>query len=258
MYAPKCAQHLAASQRGFATVAQHSRTPTQKDYYNILGIGNDATPEQSKDAYRVSAKKYHPDVVGGAKPDADRFRDVMEAYAVLSGVQSRASYDLLRQKNPDSFKEISQQEFDKNYNVNARDATGNIPAAAPAKGSYAETRLAELKEQRKQYNVNDLGFYRGGVPSKGRGAIRGDAIGVPGAFHQPKTHNFYNFYHPDAKVINSEDTVKFKAYMLSDKDPGFSLTRPSHPMYYDRTMEFTKDRSFWLMLIIGMTSAMYL
>lgn len=181
----------------------------------------------------------------------------MEAYAILSVVQSRANYDLLRKSDPDQFKEVSQHEFDKTFNAGARDETGNVPAAAPARGSYAETRLAELKEQRKQYNVNDLGFYRGGVPNKSRGAIRGSAIGVPGEFHSPKTHNFYNFYHPDSKIINSEDTVKFKAYMVSDKETGFNITRPSHPMYYDRTMNFTKDRSFWLMLILGIYGGMY-
>jgi hypothetical protein len=36
---------LRASQRGFATVAPHSRMPTQKNYYEVLGIGSDATPE---------------------------------------------------------------------------------------------------------------------------------------------------------------------------------------------------------------------
>ncbi len=172
-----------ASSRGFGTVAPHSRMPSQKDYYNILEIGSDATPEQIKDAYRAAAKKYHPDVVGSAAPDANKFRDVMEAYAVLSVVQSRANYDLLRQKDPDQFREINQREFDKTYNPSARDAAGNVPMAAPAPGSYAETRLAELKKQREQYNVNDIGYYRGGVPSKGRGAIRGSALGVPGEFH---------------------------------------------------------------------------
>ena len=43
---------LRATQRGFGSVAQHSRMPSQKDYYQTLGIGNDATPEQIKDAYR--------------------------------------------------------------------------------------------------------------------------------------------------------------------------------------------------------------
>ncbi len=104
--------------------------------------------------------------------------------------------------------------------------------------------------------MNPIGLYRGGVPQKGRGAIRGTAIGKPGEFHSPKTHNFLNFYHPDAKIINSEDAAKFKAFMVSDKDD-FNLTRPSHPMYYDREMLFMKDRSFWLGLIVLMMLGLY-
>ena len=247
---------LRASQRGFATVAQHSRMPTQKDYYQILGIDRDATPEQIKDAYREQAKKHHPDVVGASTPDAEAFRDVQEAYAVLSVVQSRANYDILRKKDPDSFREITEREFNKNYNVGARDASGNVPMAAPAAGSYAEQRLAELKAQRAQYNVNDIGFYRGGVPSKGRGALRGASMGTPGEFHQPNWHNFLNFYHPDSKIVNSEDAVKFKAFMISDKED-FTMSRPSHPMHYDRNMDFMKDRSFWLAMIMGIFAFIY-
>jgi len=43
--------------------------------------------------------------------------------------------------------------------------------------------LAELKQEREKYNVNDLGFYRGGIPKKGRGPIRGNALGPAGEFH---------------------------------------------------------------------------
>jgi hypothetical protein len=142
------------------------------------------------------------------------------------------------------------------YNTGARDTSGNVAMAAPSKGSYAETRLAELKEQREQYNVNHLGLYRGGVPQKGRGPVRGQAMGRPGEFHQPKVHNQLNFYHPDSKVITSEDAVKFKAYMIHDKED-FNRAMPSHPMYYDRTMNFMKDRSFWLSLCFGIIGLMY-
>lgn len=247
---------LRVTNRSFGSVAQHSRMPTEKCYYTILGIDSDATPEQIKDAYRDQAKKFHPDVVGGATPSAEQFRDVQEAYAVLSVMQSRANYDLLRKKDPDSFREMTEREFNRNYNVSARNASGNVPDAAPAQGSYAEQRLAELKAQRAQYNVNNIGFYRGGVPQKGRGAIRGPAMGVPGEFHQPNFHNYLNFYHPDSKIINSEDAMKFKAFMVSDKSD-FTMSRPSHAGHIDRNMDFMKDRSFWLALIFGMFAFMY-
>lgn len=172
-------------------------------------------------------------------------------------MQSRASYDLLRSSDPNQFREISQHEFDKTYNPAARDESGNVPRAKSSSGSYAETRLAELKVQREQYNANDLGFYRGGVPKKGRGALRGASMGRPGEFHQPEAHNFLNFYHPDSKTVTSEDAMKFKAFMLSDKDD-FNLSRPSHPIHYDKNMDFMKDRSFWLALICGMFGFMYL
>jgi len=45
-----------------------------------------------------------------------------------------------------------------------RDLSGRTPKKATAVGSYAEERLAELKREREKYNVNDLGFYRGGIP----------------------------------------------------------------------------------------------
>ena len=190
--------------------------PREKDYYKILDIESSATPEMIKDAYREAAKKYHPDAAGSKAGDANKFRDVMEAYAVLSVMSSRVNYDLTRKKDPDAYREVSEKEFTKSYDIGARDQSGNTPVAAPAVGSYAAERLAELKEQRKQYNVNDLGYYRGGIPQRGMGAVRGEALGVPGEFHQPKVHNQLNFYHPDAKTVTSEDSIKFKSYMLSD------------------------------------------
>ena len=45
--------------------------------------------------------------------------------------------------------------------------------------------MAELAKERSKYNVNNLGFYNGGVPRPNRGSIRGDALGRPGAFHSP-------------------------------------------------------------------------
>ena len=55
--------------------------------------------------------------------------------------------------------------------------------ASPKAGSYAETRLKELKEQRKKYNVDDFGYYRGGLPQKKKGPVRGNSLGRPGYFH---------------------------------------------------------------------------
>lgn len=59
------------------------------DYYKMLGVARDATPEQIKKAYRKLAREYHPDAGG----DEEKFKDVNEAYEVLSDEKKRKLYD---------------------------------------------------------------------------------------------------------------------------------------------------------------------
>jgi molecular chaperone DnaJ len=90
--------------RNFGAVAQHSKIPKQKDYYQVLGVSQESTPEQIKDAYRTLVKQHHPDAAIGGQPDAEKFRDVMEAFSVLSVHESRANYDLLKRKQPNDYR----------------------------------------------------------------------------------------------------------------------------------------------------------
>ena len=65
-----------------------------KDYYKILGLEtNKVTPEEIKLAYREQAKKYHPDVNVGDKRSEERFKDINEAYKLLSQAQTKRKYD---------------------------------------------------------------------------------------------------------------------------------------------------------------------
>ena len=63
------------------------------DYYQILGVARDASPEQIKKAYRKLAREFHPDVATGDGTD-DRFKDVSRAYEVLSNPEKRQAYDM--------------------------------------------------------------------------------------------------------------------------------------------------------------------
>ena len=76
-----------------------------------------------------------------------------------------------------------------------RDAAGNTPAQVNDPTSYAAERIAELKSQRAKYNVNDLGYYSGGLPRRDGGSLRGNALGSIGSFHQPTVHNHLDNYH---------------------------------------------------------------
>jgi len=64
-----------------------------KDYYQILGLGKDASLEAIKRAFRKLAVKYHPDKNPGDKGAEEKFKEINEAYAVLSDPEKKAQYD---------------------------------------------------------------------------------------------------------------------------------------------------------------------
>ncbi|HMZ07203.1 MAG TPA: DnaJ C-terminal domain-containing protein [Anaerolineales bacterium] len=66
-----------------------------KDYYKILGVDRKASADEIRSAYRKLAMKYHPDKNQGDKKAEDRFKEINEAYQVLSDEQKRAHYDRL-------------------------------------------------------------------------------------------------------------------------------------------------------------------
>src|SRR5262245_56755547 len=64
-----------------------------RDYYEVLGVKRDASEDQIKQAYRKLARKYHPDRNPGDKQAESNFKEVQEAYDVLSDKEKRTQYD---------------------------------------------------------------------------------------------------------------------------------------------------------------------
>ncbi|MFJ5957008.1 DnaJ C-terminal domain-containing protein [Paenarthrobacter sp. NPDC092416] len=68
----------------------------EKDFYAILGIAKDASDADIKKAYRKLARQYHPDTNSGDAAAEKRFKDISEAYSVLSSAEDRQQYDAIR------------------------------------------------------------------------------------------------------------------------------------------------------------------
>jgi len=73
----------------------------QKDYYQILGVGGNASPEQIRQAYRKLAFQYHPDRNKGNPAATEKMKEINEAYATLSDARKRREYDALREQYGD-------------------------------------------------------------------------------------------------------------------------------------------------------------
>ncbi|MBG6188207.1 J domain-containing protein [Flavobacterium sp. CAN_S2] len=79
-----------------------------KDYYKILGVAKNATLENIKIAYRKLSKKFHPDLNNGDKFFEEKFKEIQEAYEILSDISKRKHYDYINDTT------INNREYDEN------------------------------------------------------------------------------------------------------------------------------------------------
>lgn len=78
-----------------------------KDLYAILGVSETATPEELKKAYRKLAKQYHPDSNPGKPHAAEKFKEINEAYSILSDSEKRKQYDSMRAWGGGGFRDFA-------------------------------------------------------------------------------------------------------------------------------------------------------
>ena len=95
----------------------------QGDYYEILGVDRNATPQTIKEAYRKLAFQYHPDRNKESSSTVEKMKEINEAYAVLSDSNKRGDYDSLREQygsyGYDRFKQsYSQEDIFKGSDIN--------------------------------------------------------------------------------------------------------------------------------------------
>ncbi|WP_310599276.1 DnaJ C-terminal domain-containing protein [Desulfobulbus sp.] len=86
------------------------------EYYQVLGVAKTATADEIKKAYRKLAVKYHPDKNPGDKKAEEKFKEISEAYAVLSDQEKRQQYDTF---GSDGFRQrYSQEDIFRNFDLN--------------------------------------------------------------------------------------------------------------------------------------------
>lgn len=130
-----------------------NRDWVEKDFYKVLGVTPDSTPEEIKKSYRKLAQTHHPDANPGDASAEDKFKEISEAYATLSNAEKRKEYDEVRRLV----------------------ATGGFRGGAPAGGGFGgfggqQVRVEDLGDLLGGFGDLFGGFGGGGRSGPRRGA----------------------------------------------------------------------------------------
>lgn len=87
----------------------------KRDYYSILNVPRSATPDEIKKSYRKLAMQYHPDKNPGDKKAEEKFKELSEAYDVLSDTEKRSAYDQFGFSGPGRFESSSENPFSQGF-----------------------------------------------------------------------------------------------------------------------------------------------
>src|ERR1700729_4360736 len=113
----------------------------EKDYYKVLGVAKSASPDEIKKSYRKLARKYHPDANKGDAGAEERFKEISEAYNVLSDEKRRKEYDDARSLFGGGGVRMPGSGGGGGYNFDLGDLFGNAPGGT---GGGAGGRLGDL------------------------------------------------------------------------------------------------------------------
>ncbi len=174
-----------------------------RDYYKLLGVERNASQDEIKKVYRKLAMKYHPDKNPGNKQAEEKFKDITEAYEVLSDKTKRARYDQLG----DSY-QTWQQRGGQPGNFNWDEW------AARSGGGYGNGTRVEVGDLGDLFGSGFSEFFQsifgglGGTPRSGSGSYTRTSnrpVNVPRAFEQPVTITLAEAYQGTQRILQMDD-----------------------------------------------------
>ncbi|MBF0508489.1 MAG: DnaJ domain-containing protein [Deltaproteobacteria bacterium] len=148
---------------------------SDKDYYKTLGVSKTASEEEIKKAYRKQALKHHPDRNKGNRAAEEKFKELNEAYAVLSNKKKRQQYDAYgstefhqRYSQEDIFKGFDIGDIFKEFGFNSNDVFGRIfeGGGSSRKSSFGFNSFDGFSQQQSGFDRSHPGF--GAKSAKGQ------------------------------------------------------------------------------------------
>lgn len=181
----------------------------KRDYYDCLGVAKRADEKEIKNAYRRLAKKYHPDANPGDKQAEQRFKEVTEAYNVLSDKEKRKLYD-----------RFGMAAFDGSMgDPSAGDPFGGAGGSGESSGGFGNG--GQYREYHYSTgNMDDIFgdlfgdmFHGGGFHDSSSGGFGGSSGGGFGGFGDPFGGGFdgqTRYDHGEGKNVHSDVTIDFE------------------------------------------------
>ena len=118
------------------------------NYYDILGVASDATEEEIKKAYRKLGKQFHPDV---NKEEGEKFKEITQAYSVLSDKEKRQQYDSSQQQPNSPFNSLWENIIGQTFNFEIKYVNSSIEVAVPYQlKEFLETKTVNINFNRRR------------------------------------------------------------------------------------------------------------
>ena len=140
-----------------------------KDYYKILEVDSNATAEQIKKSYRRLAMTYHPDRNPGNKSAEDMFKDINEAYDVLSNPEKRKKFDIMRdgKNNTTDFYTKNSSSYYNKYSSGSTSSSSKSANKAKKDADDFDLDLEYFKKKTSEYSDFFNNFFRNSTLFKG-------------------------------------------------------------------------------------------